>query len=255
MAQVAQPESVLRPGVWQRMADPARMIRRLEEFAPHRFTHRQRGLYVCACGRAVWEFLPPPGRQLVEAREAYEFGRGDWAAVDASYAAATRALGANDAAMVALAAGDEGDEVLCGTWAAEALALAPGAPRALVLRRRFAAVLRDVVGDPARPVTADPAWLTPTARAIARHVYEFGDFSPLPILADALQDAGCDSTALLAHCRGGGPHVPGCWAIDLVLGEEVTRTGSSSPAAEADRTASYLAARAARAAERAASRA
>jgi hypothetical protein len=42
-------------------------------------------------------------------------------------------------------------------------------------------------------------------------------FDRLPILADALEDAGCDDGDLLAHLRGDGPHVRGCWALDLVL--------------------------------------
>ena len=46
------------------------------------------------------------------------------------------------------------------------------------------------------------------------------DFTATPILADALQDAGCDSTDILDHCRGPGPHVRGCWVVDLVLGKE-----------------------------------
>jgi hypothetical protein len=45
-------------------------------------------------------------------------------------------------------------------------------------------------------------------------------FDRLPILADALEEAGCDEPALLAHCRSDGPHVRGCWAVDLVLGKE-----------------------------------
>jgi hypothetical protein len=45
------------------------------------------------------------------------------------------------------------------------------------------------------------------------------DFSPMPILADALEDAGCDSPDVLSHCRGPGPHVRGCWVADLVLGK------------------------------------
>jgi hypothetical protein len=51
-------------------------------------------------------------------------------------------------------------------------------------------------------------------------MYESRDFSPMPILADALQDAGCDSDDVLAHCRGDESHVRGCWAVDLVLGKE-----------------------------------
>jgi hypothetical protein len=48
-------------------------------------------------------------------------------------------------------------------------------------------------------------------------MYESRDFGPMPILADALQDAGCENEDILAHCREPGPHVRGCWAIDLVL--------------------------------------
>jgi hypothetical protein len=48
-------------------------------------------------------------------------------------------------------------------------------------------------------------------------MYESRDFSAMPILADALQDAGCESTTILDHCREPGPHVRGCWVVDLVL--------------------------------------
>ena len=56
--------------------------------------------------------------------------------------------------------------------------------------------------------------------ALAHQVYESRDFAPMPILADALTDAGCDSTDILNHCRGEGVHVRGCWAVDLVLGKD-----------------------------------
>ena len=82
-----------------------------------------------------------------------------------------------------------------------------------------ALVVRDIFGNPFRPVTANPAWLTSTAVAIARGMYESRDFSAMPILADALQDAGCDNDDMLEHCRGPGPHVRGCWVVDLVLGK------------------------------------
>ena len=52
-------------------------------------------------------------------------------------------------------------------------------------------------------------------------MYESRDFSAMPILADALQDAGCDSDDILSHCRDTSlPHVRGCWVVDLVLGKE-----------------------------------
>jgi hypothetical protein len=80
--------------------------------------------------------------------------------------------------------------------------------------------LRDIFGNPFRPATFDPAWRTSTAIAIAQQMYESRDFTAMPILADALQDAGCDNEDVLGHCRGPGPHVRGCWVVDLVLGKE-----------------------------------
>jgi hypothetical protein len=81
-------------------------------------------------------------------------------------------------------------------------------------------LLRDIFGNTFRPVAFDPAWRTSTAVAIARGMYESRDFGAMPILADALQDAGCDSGDVLGHCRGPGPHCRGCWVVDLVLGKE-----------------------------------
>jgi hypothetical protein len=82
-------------------------------------------------------------------------------------------------------------------------------------------LLRDIFGDPSRPVTFSPFWRTDTAVTLARQMYDARDFSAVPILADALQDAGCDSDDVLSHCREvGGTHVRGCWVVDLVLGKE-----------------------------------
>ena len=53
---------------------------------------------------------------------------------------------------------------------------------------------------------------------LARAVYDAGDFSRLPILADALEEAGCADADILGHLRGPGPHVRGCWVLDLLLG-------------------------------------
>jgi hypothetical protein len=69
------------------------------------------------------------------------------------------------------------------------------------------------------PPNPDPAWLTSSVVALARQMYDRRDFAPMPILADALQDAGCDHADVLAHCRAGGPHVRGCWVVDLLLGK------------------------------------
>ena len=82
-----------------------------------------------------------------------------------------------------------------------------------------ASLFRDIFGNLSRPVTVDSSWLTSTAVSLARQMYESRDFSAMPILADALQDAGCDSAAVLDHCRGPGPHVRGCWVVELILSD------------------------------------
>ncbi|MBP3956241.1 hypothetical protein J8F10_13205 [Gemmata sp. G18] len=82
-------------------------------------------------------------------------------------------------------------------------------------------LLRDIFGNPFRSVPFSPAWRTSTAVALAAQMYESRDFGAMPILADALQDAGCDSADILEHCRdASAPHVRGCWVVDLVLGKE-----------------------------------
>lgn len=71
-------------------------------------------------------------------------------------------------------------------------------------------LVRDIFGNPFRPVTFAPEWRTDTALTLAQQMYESRDFGAMPILADALQDAGCDNEDILNHCRGDGPHVRGC---------------------------------------------
>jgi hypothetical protein len=84
-------------------------------------------------------------------------------------------------------------------------------------------LLRDIFGRPFRPAPPLPpavlAWNDGTVRRIAEGVYDERDFDRLPVLHDALLDAGCDDEDMLAHCRSAGPHVRGCWVIDLILGK------------------------------------
>ncbi|MCE9530975.1 MAG: hypothetical protein K8T89_07610 [Planctomycetes bacterium] len=77
----------------------------------------------------------------------------------------------------------------------------------------------DIVGNPFRPVTIDPRWLTSNVVDLALAIYEDRAFDRMPILADALMDAGCDSDEIIHHCRGVGPHVRGCWVLDSILGK------------------------------------
>lgn len=76
---------------------------------------------------------------------------------------------------------------------------------------------RDTCRDPSHVVAIAPTWLTNTALALAHQVHESGDFSAMPILGDALEEAGCDSADVLGHCRGPGSHVRGCWVVDLII--------------------------------------
>jgi hypothetical protein len=86
--------------------------------------------------------------------------------------------------------------------------------------KALCAVVRDVLGNPFCPVKFSPKWRTSTAVALAKEMYKSNDFSAMPILADALQDAGCDSEEVLNHCRDANqPHVRGCWVVDGVLGK------------------------------------
>jgi hypothetical protein len=80
-------------------------------------------------------------------------------------------------------------------------------------------LLREIFNNPFRPVAFDPSWRTSTVLALATGIYDEKAFDRLPILADALQDAGCDSEEILNHFRQPGVHVRGCWALDLILGK------------------------------------
>ena len=87
-------------------------------------------------------------------------------------------------------------------------------------------LIRCVCGNPYRPEAFEPAWLTSTVVALAQGIYDGRAFDRLPILADALQDAGCVDARVLDHCRGQEPHARGAgWSMGC--GGEVSRPGSS----------------------------
>jgi hypothetical protein len=95
------------------------------------------------------------------------------------------------------------------------------APKWAEQLRTMCQLIRDIFGNPFRPVAFHKTWRTSTAVALARQMYESRDFCEMPILADALQEAGCDNEDILAHCRDANqPHARGCWVVDLVLGKE-----------------------------------
>jgi hypothetical protein len=87
--------------------------------------------------------------------------------------------------------------------------------------RTQADLIREIFGDPLRPPEIDPAWLTwngGTIPGLAQSIYQERAFDRMPILADALEEAGCAEATLLSHCRDGSGHVRGCWALDALLG-------------------------------------
>jgi hypothetical protein len=82
-----------------------------------------------------------------------------------------------------------------------------------------AALIRCIFGNPFHPVALDPAWRTEAVVGLATGIYADRAFDRLPVLADALEDAGCADADVLGHCRGPGPHARGCWVVDLLLGK------------------------------------
>jgi hypothetical protein len=96
-----------------------------------------------------------------------------------------------------------------------------GAEAEAAEKARQCDIIRDIFGNPFSPVPFAPEWRTDTALSLARQMYDSRDFGAMPILADALQDAGCDNDDILSHCRDTNRvHVRGCWVVDLVLNKE-----------------------------------
>jgi hypothetical protein len=82
------------------------------------------------------------------------------------------------------------------------------------------ALFRDLFGNPFRRATLDPSWLTIKVRKLAQTIYDNRAFDRMPMLADALEQAGCANADILDHCRKPAEHVRGCWVVNLLLGKE-----------------------------------
>jgi hypothetical protein len=187
-------------------------------------------LVVCSICRTAWPLLTDERHRT--AVEAAERKADDWNAVRGKVytkvwndvADATNEMEAVDAskyeaasAVSSMMYASSGALTTGHVWNVfQHVARATGEARSYPLQ---AVLIRDIFGNPFRPVSFSPEWRTSTAVAIARGMYESREFGAMPILADALQDAGCDSGEVLDHCRGPGPHVRGCWVVDLVLGK------------------------------------
>ena len=213
---------------WLAGNDPKRMLGTLRVSADP----RRLRLFACACARRVLPLLTDPeGEQIVQTAERFadglvsaeEFGRAGATALGVSDRAAERA-GYTISEETFLA---DALVSLTGRDPSGASELVPRYVRDAHLAHERASteasaqsgLVRDIFGNPFRPVTADPAWLTSTVVALAHGVYDERAFDRLPILADALQDAGCDHADLLDHCRDADLHARGCWVVDLLLGK------------------------------------
>lgn len=206
---------------WLAATDPTPML----EFLRGESSDRKFRLFAVACCHAVAALLID-GRSMRAAEVAERYAEG--LASRPELTAVAQSSGEADTELLySREGGDEQPEFVAAcvaTWAASN----PGVQNypTMVAQlasqvsppERLAACARDIFGNPFRPVAFDPAWLTSTVIALAAGIYEDKAFDRMPILADALQDAGCDSTDILNHCRGSGPHVRGCWVVDLILG-------------------------------------
>jgi hypothetical protein len=218
-------EQAVTEAVWLAATDPTPMLGYLTHVLRAGRPDGQRDfLLAAAAGRLIWTLFKDERSQLaLDWGEAFaddadfpvpwsEVRRGTDAAYSAP-AAVDRTGEEFESALVAVLSVSEEDRTAAGA--------------AFQLHRRHGgdptlgpALIRDIFGNPFRRVTADPSWRTTTALALARGIYAEKAFQRLPILANALQDAGCEDEAVLTHCRGEGPHVRGCWVVDLLLGKE-----------------------------------
>jgi len=200
-------------------------------------TDRQLRLLAAAFCRHVWELITDTrSRRAVEVAEGFaDDTESKWqlrtanresfvAFQEMRYAAGPNRVGmahlfAAEAASLAAAQDRPALEIAAGAWALSSWALEPS-NRDFQHEPLLANLCRDIFSF--RSVAADPAWLAwnnGTVRNLAQAIYTDRAFDRLPILADALEDAGCTNADILAHCRGGGEHVRGCWVVDLILGK------------------------------------
>ncbi len=191
---------------------------------------RQLQLFGVACCRRMWHHLTAESQHALELIERFAEGEVNREELDAATSAAwniedlTKAhteLGAAVAVACLLSSAQMlADDYLRGlfkdgVWTSVIAAATTATIN--VPRAEQALLLRDIFGNPFRPVPVDHVWSTSEAVAIAQRMYEKREFDCMATLADALEKAGCKNTDILNHCRQVGAHVRGCWVVDIVL--------------------------------------
>ena len=222
---------------------------------PPRVSARKLRLYACACCRRIGDLLTDErSRRAVEVAERHADGLATDEERRATESAAWDAMNAlmakpaPDADQHSVSWKPQTRRVTPRLYAARAVVeVARGATEAAVAAAARAALevatdwgdtrwatraagaaaraelLRELVGNPFRPPSLDPAWLDwrgGTVRRIAQAIYDEYRFEEVPVLADALEEAGCTDPDILAHGRSGGEHVRGCWLVDLLVGKQ-----------------------------------
>ncbi len=195
---------------WAACGDPAQLL------DYHRMKHdpRRLRLLAVACVRAVVPAdAPALVAEVLDVVDRYADGAATRAEFLAARKAVRRSVGDGHLAVSLLSnlTGDAMEGMTVTIWKARQLAGPEGGAVECGLNRC-------VFGNPHRPTVFDPAWRTETVVALARGVSDDRAFDRLPVLADALEDAGCADTDVLTHCRDRGPHARGCWVIDGLLG-------------------------------------
>jgi hypothetical protein len=215
---------------WLACEDPDHLLRWLQKSRRHRPTRRKLGLFACACARRL-------GNQAGDERTVTGLNLAERMAEGTASPEEFRSF------LRGNLLGDTGGKFThVAVWAIRVLDTSQnwsspeGAARSVA---GYAAqglgasepaeqcrLLREVVGNPYRPVAVKPAWRSPVVLPLARAAYEerrlpagLLDSVRLAVLADAVEEAGCTDGDLLGHLRGAGPHVPGCFALDAVLGK------------------------------------
>jgi hypothetical protein len=201
---------------WQESSDPDWMLASLGE----RVTDRKLRLFACACCRRVLHRLEgDTARQAIEAAEQWADGVLSSPELDAARTAKIRRSRlATDWAWQAIDVTRSSDR-LRAVHAAWCVRMAvPNTGEEYAQCR----LIRDIF-NPFHKVRIDPRWTNWQGGAVvkmAQAIYESRSFSDLPILADALDEAGCTDETILSHCRGAGDHTRGCFVLDAILGRD-----------------------------------
>jgi hypothetical protein len=210
---------------WLDCNDPTPML----EFLLGKASGRKFRLFACACSRRIWHLLTDiRSRVAVEVAEQCADGQIAWHQLSPYYDAASEAAAGYSAETIWFAAARAAADTVRsypstfeGMMARAANAAAGAAAGAVPTEPPVQAILlRDIMGNPFQPFVIESSLLTMKVADLTHAIYDGRAFDHLPGLADALEEAGCQDANTLGHCRQSGPHVRGCWVVDLLMGKE-----------------------------------